>query len=141
MGLPGSGKTTLATELVPLLNAEWLNADKVRAEYNDWDFSEEGRVRYKQNERFSNKLKKRVISRADFVCPTREARKLFGADYTIWMDTIEKGRFDDTNQMFVKPINFDFKVNTFDAKNWSKKLLRRYLRVIIGIIKNQRSKC
>ena len=45
MGLPGSGKTTLATELVPLLNAEWLNADKVRAEYNDWDFSEEGRVR------------------------------------------------------------------------------------------------
>ena len=39
MGLPGSGKTTLAKELVPLLNAKWLNADKVRTEYNDWDFS------------------------------------------------------------------------------------------------------
>ena len=45
MGLPGSGKTTLAKELVPLLNAKWLNADKVRTEYNDWDFSAEGRVR------------------------------------------------------------------------------------------------
>ncbi len=130
MGLPGSGKTTLATELVPLLNAEWLNADKVRAEYNDWDFSEEGRVRQANRMRdLANKLKKEgnyVV--ADFVCPTREARKLFGADYTIWMDTIEKGRFDDTNQMFVKPINFDFKVNTFDAKNWSKKIIKEILK-------------
>ena len=130
MGLPGSGKTTLATELVPLLNAEWLNADKVRAEYNDWDFSEEGRVRQANRMRdLANKLKEEgnyVV--ADFVCPTREARKLFGADYTIWMDTIEKGRFDDTNQMFVKPINFDFKVNTFDAKNWSKKIIKEILK-------------
>ena len=30
MGLPGAGKTTLASELVPLLNAKWLNADEVR---------------------------------------------------------------------------------------------------------------
>ena len=45
MGLPGSGKTTLAKELVPLLNAKWLNADEVRTKYNDWDFSAEGRVR------------------------------------------------------------------------------------------------
>ena len=30
MGLPGSGKTTLASELVPLLKAEWINNDKVR---------------------------------------------------------------------------------------------------------------
>ena len=124
MGLPGSGKTTLAKELVPLLDAKWLNADKVRTEYNDWDFSPEGRVRQANRMRdLANKLKKEgnyVV--ADFVCPTREARKLFGADYTIWMDTIEKGRFDDTNQMFVKPINFDFKVDSFDAKNWAKKI-------------------
>ena len=130
MGLTGSGKTTLATELVPLLNAKWLNADKVRAEYNDWDFSEEGRVRQANRMRdLANKLKEEgnyVV--ADFVCPTREARKLFGADYTIWMDTIEKGRFDDTNQMFVKPINFDFKVNTFDAKNWSRKIIKEILK-------------
>ena len=45
MGLPGSGKTTLAEELAPLLNAKRLNADEVRKEANDWDFSEEGRKR------------------------------------------------------------------------------------------------
>ena len=107
-----------------MLNAKWLNADKVRTEYNDWDFSEEGRVRQANRMRdLAKKLRDEgnyVV--ADFVCPTREARKLFAADYTIWMDTIEKGRFDDTNQMFVKPINFDFKVDSFDAKNWAKKI-------------------
>ncbi len=40
MGLPGSGKTTLASELVPLLNAEWINNDKVRKAANDWVESE-----------------------------------------------------------------------------------------------------
>ena len=61
---------------------------------------------------------------ADFVCPTREARKLFGADYTIWMDTIEKGRFDDTNKMFVKPEKYNYHVTTQDAKNWAPKILK-----------------
>ena len=130
MGLPGSGKTTLAKELVPLLKAIWLNADKVRTEYNDWDFSKEGRVRQANRMRdLAKKLREEgnyVV--ADFVCPTREARKLFGADYTIWMDTIQKGRFDDTNQMFVKPINFDFKVDTFDANNWSKKIHKEIIK-------------
>ena len=59
---------------------------------------------------------------ADFVCPTKEARKLFGADFTIWMDTIEKGRFEDTNQMFVNPKNYDFHVTTQDAKMWAPKI-------------------
>ena len=130
MGLPGSGKTTLARELVSLLKAKWLNADKVRTEYNDCDFSEEGRVRQANRMKdLAKKLREEgnyVV--ADFVCPTREARKLFGADYTIWMDTIQKGRFDDTNQMFVKPINFDFKVDTFDAKNWSKKIHKEIIK-------------
>ena len=130
MGLPGSGKTTLASELVPLLNAKWLNADKIRTEYNDWDFSNEGRIR--QANRMRDLAKKGrdegnyVV--ADFVCPTEEARKLFGADFIIWMDTIEKGRFDDTNQMFVKPENFDFKVDTFDAKNWAKKIHKEIIK-------------
>ena len=130
MGLPGSGKTTLAKELVPMLNAKWLNADKVRTEYNDWDFSEEGRVRQANRMRdLAKKLRDEgsyVV--ADFVCPTREARKLFAADYTIWMDTIEKGRFDDTNQMFVKPINFNFKVDSFDAKNWAQKIHKEIIK-------------
>ena len=108
MGLPGSGKTTLATELVPLLNAEWLNADKVRAEYNDWDFSEEGRVRQANRMRdLAKKLRDEgnyVV--ADFVCPTPKARSLFPADFIIWVDTIKEGRFDYTTQLFAKPKTF-----------------------------------
>ena len=45
MGLPGSGKTYLTERLVPLLDAAWYNADKVRNMANDWDFSDEGRAR------------------------------------------------------------------------------------------------
>ena len=130
MGLPGAGKTTLADEMAPLLNAKRLNADEVRKAANDWDFSEEGRVRQANRMRdLAKKLRDEgnyVV--ADFVCPTREARKLFAADYTIWMDTIEKGRFDDTNQMFVKPINFNFKVDSFDAKNWAKKIHKEIIK-------------
>ena len=124
MGLPGSGKTTLASNLVPLLNAKWLNADKVRKEANDWDFSAEGRTR--QATRMWNKaleFKKQgnnVV--ADFVCPTPAARELFPADFIIWMNTIKEGRFDDTNKMFVKPEKFDFKVTSMDAKVWAEKI-------------------
>ena len=54
MGLPGSGKTTLASKLVPLIKAKWLNADQIRSEANDWDFSIEGRKR--QADRMINLL-------------------------------------------------------------------------------------
>ena len=124
MGLPGSGKTTLASELAPLVNAKRINADEVRKKFNDWDFSEEGRVR--QAKRMFNLAKKikeegnNVI--ADFICPTTEARKLFPADYIVWVDTIKKGRFEDTNQMFVKPEKFDCHVTTQDAKVWAAKI-------------------
>ena len=124
MGLPGAGKTTLASHLVPLLKAKWLNADEVRKEANDWDFSAEGRVR--QAKRMWSKAKEyksqghQVV--ADFICPTPEARSLFPADYIIWVDTINKGRFDDTNKMFVKPSKYNFHVTTQDAKNWSLKI-------------------
>ena len=126
MGLPGSGKTTLANELAPMLNAQRLNADEVRKEANDWDFSEEGRKRQaKRMADFALKLKNEgnnVV--ADFICPTPEARSLFPADFIIWVDTINKGRFDDTNKMFVKPDMFDFHVTTQDAKNWVPKILK-----------------
>ena len=125
MGLPGAGKTTLAEKLALLINAKRLNADEVRKAANDWDFSEEGRKR--QARRMADlalKLKNdgnNVI--ADFICPTPEARKLFPADYIVWVDTIKAGRFDDTNQMFVKPEKYNFHVTTQDAKIWAPKIL------------------
>ena len=126
MGLPGSGKTTLANELAPLLNAKRLNADEVRKEANDWDFSEEGRIRQaKRMADFALKLKEDgnyVV--ADFICPTPAARSLFPADYVVWVDTIKEGRFDDTNKMFIKPDKFDFHVTTQDAKNWAPKIIK-----------------
>ena len=124
MGLPGAGKTTLANELAKLIKSKRLNADEIRRAANDWDFSEEGRTR--QSKRMSEvalKLKNEgnnVI--ADFICPTPEARKLFPADYIVWVDTIKEGRFEDTNQMFVKPENFDFHVTTQDVKVWAPKI-------------------
>ena len=126
MGLPGSGKTTLANELGTMLDAKRLNADEVRKEANDWDFSEEGRKRQsKRMADFALKLKEEgsnVV--ADFICPTPEARSLFPADYVIWVDTIKEGRFDDTNKMFIKPEKFDYHVTTQDAKNWAPKILK-----------------
>ena len=125
MGLPGAGKTTLANEIAPHLNAKRLNADEVRKAANDWDFSEEGRTRQaKRMADFALKLKSEgnyVI--ADFICPTPKARKLFPADYIIWVDTIKEGRFDDTNKMFVKPEKYNFHVTSQDAKFWVPKVL------------------
>ena len=121
MGLPGSGKTTLASKLVPLIKAKWLNNDKVRKEANDWDFSEEARKRQaKRMADFAERYKQdghHVV--ADFICPTPEARKLFNPDYIVWMNTINKGKYDDTNKMFVKPKKFDFQVTTQNAELWA----------------------
>ena len=125
MGLPGAGKTTLANELAPMIDARRLNADEVRKSANDWDFSEEGRKRQAKMASLALKLKDQnnyVV--ADFICPTPEARNLFPADYIIWVDTIREGRFDDTNKMFVKPDKFDFHVTSQDAKNWAKKIFK-----------------
>ena len=127
MGLPGSGKTTLASKLVPLLNAKWLNNDKVRREANDWDFSEEARIRQaKRMADLAEKYKEegRYVV-ADFICPTPKARELFNADYVVWVDTIDKGRFDDTNAMFVKPEKFDFRVTTQNAEVWATQIAEK----------------
>jgi len=127
MGLPGSGKTTLASELVPLLNAKWLNNDKVRKAAKDWDFSEEGRARQaKRMADLADKYKQEgnyVV--CDFICPTPKARELFYADFIVWVDTIKKGRFDDTNAMFVKPEKFDFHVTNQDAKVWATQIAEK----------------
>jgi len=112
MGLPGSGKTTLAKKLSKKLKAKWLNADIIRKKFNDWDFSKKGRIR--QSKRFlkiSHKFEKRgLLVIADFVCPKPETRKIFNSDFIIWMDTIKKSRFNDTNKMFVKPKKFNIRI-------------------------------
>ena len=129
MGLPGSGKTTLASKLVPLLKAKWVNNDEVRKAANDWDFSEEGRIRQaKRVADIAEKFKKEGnydYLVADYICPTPQTRKLFNADYIVWINTIKKGRFDDTNKMFVKPEKFDFEVTTQDAELWAKKIVEK----------------
>ena len=121
MGLPGSGKTNLAKRLVMMFNAVWLNADEVRKEADDWDFTSEGRRR--QALRMWTLAEQAIEANrtvvADFVCPTEETRKQFDADYTVWMDTIKEGKYEDTNKMFEEPSQYDFKVGHKEADMWA----------------------
>lgn len=112
-GLPGSGKTTLAKPLSELLSAIHINADTIRTEYDDWDFTPEGRMRQAQRMKYlaDGIVKAGKICVADFVAPTKEARDEFGADFVVWMDTIKEGRFEDTNAMFIKPEKVDYHVS------------------------------
>ena len=131
MGLPGSGKTTLAKPFAELIGGVWINADQIRERYNDWDFSIEGRIRQAQRMKhladgieMSGK-----IAVADFVCPTEKARQEFGADYTVWMDTISEGRFADTNILFEPPLNVDYHV-----KDWFKDTHAELMKVVTNYI-------
>ena len=136
MGLPGAGKTTFAEKLKAYLESnseyfspafelttnkpivKWLNADDVRKKYNDWDFSHEGRVRQsiRMRELADSFMNDFVI--ADFVAPLPEMRHNFKADWVIWIDTIEKGRFEDTNKMFIPPDVYDFRITEQNAEKW-----------------------
>ena len=121
MGLPGSGKTFLTERLVPLLNAAWYNADKLREMSNDWDFSNEGRLRQSKRMRtfadFEKSNQRFVV--CDFVCPTKETRDNFDPDILIWMDTIKEGRFEDTNRLFENPDKVDFHITEWNDHNHS----------------------
>lgn len=132
MGLPGAGKTTLAKELQIKLWEEgrtvsWLNADKIRKIYNDWDFSTEGRIRQsrRMRELADNSTNDYVI--CDFVAPLAEQRDNFKADWTIWVDTILESRFEDTNKAFVPPAVYEFRVTEQDANKWSEFICRSIL--------------
>jgi adenylylsulfate kinase len=132
-GLPGSGKSTLAEPFAKLVGGVWLNADAVREEYDDWDFTPEGRMRQAMRMKFLSDgvVKAGKIAVADFVCPTEAARAEFKPDFTVWMDTIAEGRFKDTNKMFEKPASFDYHV----AK-WFDDTHEQLLKVVTSYMKH-----
>jgi hypothetical protein len=139
MGLPGSGKTYFAEALKKYLEKNgsisysralsepirnfgcqvtWFNADEVRKKYNDWDFSKEGRIRQSlRMAQFALESGGDYVI-CDFVAPLVEMRNNFKADWTIWMDTIEKGRFEDTNKAFIPPEVYDFRITEQNAEKW-----------------------
>ena len=113
MGLPGSGKSTLSHKIYNSVSKSvWLNADKVRSTYNDWDFSYEGRIRQ------ATRMKALCIDSTnyiiDMVCPLPEMRKILNPDFIIWMDTIREGRYDDTNNIFVHPETYNIRISFFN---------------------------
>jgi adenylylsulfate kinase len=147
MGLPGSGKTTLAQALKQYLETngdlmkvnpgrimnyegipdsrfmrvgvDWFNADDVRRKFNDWDFSKEGRIRQSiRMFQFALECSGEYVI-CDFVAPLVEMRNNFKADWCIWVDTIDAGRFEDTNRAFVPPEQYDFRVTEQNAEKWA----------------------
>lgn len=115
-GLPGAGKTYLAERLVDKIdNCAWFNADIIRGAANDWDFSSAGRIRQARRMKtfsdFEIHQGRSVI--CDFVAPTKKTREEFGANLTIWMNTIDSSRFEDTNAIFETPENVDFEITEF----------------------------
>ncbi len=147
MGLPGSGKTYFARQLKLYLESNgdllkinpdrmlsyegvpgpytdrvyvnWFNADEIRRRFNDWDFSKEGRIRQslRMLEFAMTAVGEFVI--CDFVAPLPEMRNNFKADWVIWMDTIASGRYEDTNQMFIPPDVYDFRITEQNAEKWA----------------------
>ena len=113
MGLPGSGKTSLAKLLAPMFNAVLINEDEVRKEANDFDLSEVGRsIHTNRMKRLADEViqnNRNVV--ADFEC-TDDERKDFNADYIIYMDTIKESKLE-------LPSNFDFKVTHKEATMWA----------------------
>ena len=129
MGLPGAGKTYFSERLKTYLEenssidsmpayrmgqyelppryykstVKWFNADEVRKKYNDWDFSKEGRIRQSlRMAEFALQTTDDYVI-CDFVAPLPEMRHNFKADWTIWIDTIDAGRYEDTHKVFVSP--------------------------------------
>lgn len=124
MGLPGSGKTTLAETLKTQLESRgktvgWLNADEVRRHYDDWDFSREGRIRQSLRMRDLADTSNTDYCIVDFVAPLVEMRNNFNADWTVWVDTIRESQYADTNAIFVEPEVYNFRVTEQNAEKWS----------------------
>lgn len=122
-GLPGSGKTTLANEVVRQLKGSvvHLNADQIRKTFDDWDFTPEGRLRQAQrmrqmaDDRLCHDFFPADYAVADFVAPLPEYRAAYKADFAVFMDTIQEGRFEDTNRIWVRPTKDEYRhiITTF----------------------------
>jgi adenylylsulfate kinase len=130
-GLPGSGKTTLAKPFAELIGGVHLNADDVRKEYNDWDFTVEGRNRQASRMKYlaDGVVKAGKIAIADFVCPTVMTRLEFNPDYTVWMDTISRCKYENTNDMFEPPEKVDYHVAEWfeNSHNQLTQVVNRYM--------------
>jgi adenylylsulfate kinase len=129
MGLPGSGKTFLARELVRALKdhgktVTHLNADEIRAQFNDWDFTEAGRLRQAQRIRDAADLAVTDIVVADFVAPLPKQREIFAADFLVYMDTLVSSRFPDTDSVFQPPVRCDRVIPNQNAKHWAQQLIK-----------------
>lgn len=138
MGLPGAGKTYFAEKLKKYIEeniwsyvdttkppkkdaaaVKWFNADEVRKLYDDWDFSLQGRIRQSKRMYELAEASDEEYVICDFVAPLQEMRNNFKADWVVWIDTIEKGRFEDTNKMFDPPDVYDFRITEQNAEKWS----------------------
>lgn len=131
MGLPGSGKTTLAKELNKKLPSHWYNADTIRQHENDWDFSMQGRIRQAHRMKtLANDSEglgvKYVI--CDFVAPTEEIRTIFNADFIIWMDTVATSEYKDTNKIFTQPLIYNLRLTELNLKTNIQKIITEILK-------------
>ena len=128
MGLPGSGKSTFAEPFAKSLFATWINADQVRERYDDWDFSNEGRIRQSQRMKHLSDgvVMAGGVAVADFICPTEETRREFDADFTIWMATIGVGKYEDTNRIFIEPEDYDIRIFKMDRCKPTVQMLGRF---------------
>ena len=117
IGLSGSGKTSLAKELAIKLKAKHLNADELRKEYNDWDFSESGRLR--QAHRIKNLSDKHDLVVCDFIAPKEIHRHIVDADILIWMDTVKKSKYKDTDKLFEIPKNYSLRILEKNSNYWA----------------------
>ena len=116
-GMPGSGKTWLAHSLRQLLGVPWFNANDVRRRFDDWDFSDTGRMRQAMRMRSLVDNVDAPVAIADFVCPTAPLRETFDAHFAVWVDTIQKGRFADTNAVWRRPKVYEYhqRIRVWDA--------------------------